>query len=291
MSASVTAIRRNTEKAEGVRTQWLEVTPQMATHWLEGNTHNRPIRDSVVNRYASDMKAGRWKQTHQGIAFDEENVLIDGQHRLYAIIEAETPVVMQVTRGLPIDSQRVVDDGIRRSIVDIMRVFDDTMSGLTSLHVAIAERMIRGLTNSDDARKRTRQEAGAFLKLHWEAISFTVGLFPIPKRVKGVTNAPVLAALARSFYYEDRSKLTRFAQLLSDGMSSTDNDFTVVKLRNWLMGRAIKSGGGAAQVEMYGKTLRALKAFTNNQKVGRSLVVMAEDPYPLPVRNGGKLRA
>ena len=28
----------------------MEVSPDLATRWLEGNTHNRPLRDTVVDR-------------------------------------------------------------------------------------------------------------------------------------------------------------------------------------------------------------------------------------------------
>lgn len=88
-------MKGNTERADHVRTEWKVVTPAMATKWLEeGNTHNRKVRDSVVMRYAADMKAGRWKQTHQGIAFNGDGTLLDGQHRLFAIIEADTEVLL-----------------------------------------------------------------------------------------------------------------------------------------------------------------------------------------------------
>jgi len=63
----------------------LNVSPDMALKWLEGNTHNRPINQAHVNRLAKEITAGRWQLTHQGIAFDTKGILIDGQHRLWAI--------------------------------------------------------------------------------------------------------------------------------------------------------------------------------------------------------------
>ena len=42
---------------------------------------------------ARDMKAGHWRLTHQGIAFDPAGVLIDGQHRLWAIVESDTTLL------------------------------------------------------------------------------------------------------------------------------------------------------------------------------------------------------
>lgn len=288
MMGAATVLKMNTARADRVRTEWKVVTPEMATKWLEGNTHNRTVRDSVVQRYAADMKAGRWKQSHQGIAFDEEGTLIDGQHRLYAIIYAETGVLIQVTYGLPIETQRVIDDGLKRSVVDILRVQDESMGGMSALHAAVGHRMWMGLTSPGNRGNtvRTRQEVGAFIVKHWEAINFAVALFPGAKRVKGVTSAGPIAALARAFYHEDRADIERFARVMSDGMSEEAKDFVAVKLRNYLLTRK-QAAGGVAVIDAYAKTQRALHAFTHNQTVGRNLLPVTEDLYPLPI-NGRK---
>jgi len=49
------------------------------------------------------MKAGRWKLTHVGIAFDINNVLQDGQHRLWAVVFSGRTVEMSVTFNTPAD--------------------------------------------------------------------------------------------------------------------------------------------------------------------------------------------
>lgn len=43
----------------------------------------------VVKGFAEAMSRGEWMVTHQGIAFSSAGVLVDGQHRLAAVIEAE----------------------------------------------------------------------------------------------------------------------------------------------------------------------------------------------------------
>ena len=60
----------------------MTITPTMALNWLEhANTNNRKIIEAYVKKLARDMKAGRWRLTHEGIAFDPHGVLLDGQHR------------------------------------------------------------------------------------------------------------------------------------------------------------------------------------------------------------------
>ena len=68
----------------------MEVGPDLAARWLDGNTHNRPLKQTLVDRFVRDMQAGRWRLTHQGIAFDADGMLIDGQHRLWAIVISAT---------------------------------------------------------------------------------------------------------------------------------------------------------------------------------------------------------
>src|SRR5690349_1505768 len=102
----------------------MEVTPDMAARWLEGNTHNRPLNQAHVERLVKDMKAGRWQLTHQGLAFDDRGVLLDGQHRLWAVIEANVPVNFRVFFNEPPESRLVLDCGKRRSNLDIL-----TLSG------------------------------------------------------------------------------------------------------------------------------------------------------------------
>ncbi|HEY5050458.1 MAG TPA: hypothetical protein VII50_06125, partial [Acidothermaceae bacterium] len=71
-----------------MRSKVQTITPAKAAEWLEANTTNRPVSRTVVRSFAEAMKRGEWIVTHQGIAFDVSGVLIDGQHRLAAVVEA-----------------------------------------------------------------------------------------------------------------------------------------------------------------------------------------------------------
>lgn len=102
----------------------IEITPAMAAEWLLLNNRNRPIRRSTVMTYAADMAAEptRWRYTGDPIRFavDEHGneVLIDGQHRLMAIVRAKRPVRMKVIRGFDHEIQRFIDIGNKRILSD-----------------------------------------------------------------------------------------------------------------------------------------------------------------------------
>jgi hypothetical protein len=103
-----------------IRTQWVLVTPQMAKEFLEANTENRSKREKHVSRIATDMAKGRYQVTHQGLAFDDRGIMIDGQHRCHALVNSETSQWMLVTTGLPKETKNVVDNGAKRRAADFM---------------------------------------------------------------------------------------------------------------------------------------------------------------------------
>jgi hypothetical protein len=143
-------IRFATDKAEIVkngeaistsgplRSQWIDITPALAKTWLENNFRNRPLREDTVKAYARDMILGLWVATHQGIAFNDKDELIDGQHRLSAIVLANKTVRMMVTFGLPsqiagkqMTTMDAVDRGATRSVgqtLDVYRLFEPSIS-------------------------------------------------------------------------------------------------------------------------------------------------------------------
>lgn len=114
---------------DGVNAQWIDIDPGKAAHWLQNNFRNRPISEDVIAAYARDMKNGEWVATHQGIAFNDRDELIDGQHRLHAIIRAGVTIRMMVTFGLPsviegkeVTTMDAVDRGRTRSVADQLRI-------------------------------------------------------------------------------------------------------------------------------------------------------------------------
>lgn len=123
-----------------MKSEIILITPEMAKNWLlcvDANHKNRNIRKNVVSKYARDMKRGGWKLTHQGIAFDVNGHLRDGQHRLSAIVEAGVPVRMLVTFDLEECSYEQIDTNLARTFSDACALSDkrseDALYGNTSV--------------------------------------------------------------------------------------------------------------------------------------------------------------
>jgi hypothetical protein len=65
------------------------------------------------------IKNGTFHSTHQGIAFDTNGNLFDGQHRMMAVIQSGIPILTQVTRDVAIDAWHATDIGRKRTYSDI----------------------------------------------------------------------------------------------------------------------------------------------------------------------------
>lgn len=99
-----------------------EFTPEKAEDALRFNTNNRGVRRRLVDRLSRDMKNGFWRHTGETIKFSRKGRLIDGQHRLLAVVESGTPVWFDVIRGLEDDVQMVIDTGSARTAGDALKM-------------------------------------------------------------------------------------------------------------------------------------------------------------------------
>jgi hypothetical protein len=110
---------------KNMKTEIIKITPQMAKKWIENANHYNPrkiINWNKVRTYSQAMKDGLWTLTHQGIAFDKRGNVVDGQHRLHGIIEANIPVWMMVTTGVDISAVPDMDQGLKRDTATLLNI-------------------------------------------------------------------------------------------------------------------------------------------------------------------------
>ena len=108
-----------------VKVEKIDLDAEQAALLLSVNSGNRPMKRRSVERYVSDMIGGRWMFTGDAIKVDEEGLLLDGQNRCQAVIEAQALVPEEtfsipvlIARGIPRSAQDVMDVGKGRSVSD-----------------------------------------------------------------------------------------------------------------------------------------------------------------------------
>jgi len=105
-----------------MKTRIEKITPEIAEIYLSKNTNNRNLKAKIVEYYADQMRRGQWLLTGQGITFDKDGNLIDGQHRLAAIIKAKTPIEFLIITDVESSTFSVYDTGKLRSASDIFKI-------------------------------------------------------------------------------------------------------------------------------------------------------------------------
>lgn len=113
------------------------ITPEKATEYLQTSIGNRPVSKVYVNTYVNAIQRGEWKNNGVPIIFDYQGHLIDGHHRLNAIVKSNTPVMMSVTRGAEEGSFTTIDCGRSRNLGQII-----AMKGVKNYNAVAA--IVRG---------------------------------------------------------------------------------------------------------------------------------------------------
>jgi hypothetical protein len=100
----------------------IQVTPALAEDWLKKNTNNRDYAEQQVKRLVAQMRDNQWQDNGETIKFSVGGELLDGQHRLMAIVRSGMTQRLLVVRGLARDSFSTIDVGRKRSSADAMKV-------------------------------------------------------------------------------------------------------------------------------------------------------------------------
>jgi hypothetical protein len=233
------------------------VTPGIADEWLKkNNPKNRSIGRNHVARLTADMKAGRWHLTHQGIAFDADGQLVDGQHRLTAVMQSGATVEMAVFfyEG---KAPPGIDMAKSRSFGDELALSGRTGKEMSKRVAAACVAMRTGLIGSCDFPPRSVQVS--IFEIYGDEIESV-----LPK-----TPSSIASIFAAAFAY-------------ARGVSPAEVDAFMIKLFSRvgfdekdperLLDRYIssfRSRDRTANKDAFYKTLRCIKARLEGEKISK----------------------
>jgi hypothetical protein len=249
----------------------MTITPEWAWDVVcNRNRKNRRPRQDRIDKYIKDIINDNWHVINNGIAFTKDGSLADGQHRLLAIADAQRPVEAFVIFGLEEKAIASIDEGASRAIHDVAQ-----MLGITASAKQFA--ITNYILEINGAKRSTpKHESIKMFGRHKEAVDFVSGRL----NKGGIAKAPVMAVCVRAYYNVDRAVLTRFIQILQDGVTKGEHEQPAVALRNWLFAHN-KSSTGPARYETYCKTQYALVKFINETPVSR-LYGLKDEQFPIP---------
>ena len=103
--------------------QVVKITPELATKLLEHNyKKNRNISRERVRFLSKAMKNGEWTFNPNPITVSTAGEVIDGQHRLHAVISSGVSVEMCLMTGVESGVFKNIDSGMRRRPADSLGI-------------------------------------------------------------------------------------------------------------------------------------------------------------------------
>jgi len=251
------------------------VTPGMAAEFLKKNGVNRPIRNTHVNGYAQVIREGGFKTTHQGLAFAFNGTLLDGQHRLLAIIKSGIAVEMMITTGLELDTFDSMDCGVTRKASDRVTFTKgvDRNAKLVAvsggIHILISSRKVKYARNLVSAKViRERYEE---YKISIHTIMDEI-FYKVPAEIKQsfINNRNVLAACVLYHHYHNGEGF-EFASRLFHGAPSDGIDDPILVTRSYM---TRKKPGPKEQMERLFWAMKAYHEGKKSKKPGKE-----KDPF------------
>ncbi len=242
----------------------VNVSPEIAAEWLSQNVKNRGLRPREVAKYASDMSAGDWQWTGETIKFAADGTLLDGQHRLHAIVESGATIPILVVRGLANKAQDNIDNGIRRPYYDVLRLRGEVN---TSVLAAVVRRVCswkagsrRGVSDTPQTNAQLDRTLEAHPELReisaWASNASTYCDLP----------ASILGLAWWVFSEIDLEDAETFFQRFVDGQGLVKGD-PIYELRRTLQGSK-DVRGERSQTYLLAVTIKAWNAYRRGEQVG-----------------------
>jgi hypothetical protein len=251
------------------------VTPEIAKTFL--NTllpGQRRVRKSAVTRYAEDMSAGRWLLTPSPIAIGENGHLLDGQHRLWAVVESGVSVPMFVCYGVPNSAFGALDIGVTRSASDLTggRMSNETIAMVRGALTLCSPFQVYGVSARmviDTAAKNSH------------VVKSIIAVTPSSLAASGNTlrmfTASTRSSLLRGVPYYGLATVLSFAEAIvensSEGIPRTARDYMV----------SSRSGtsNNTDRVTMFKKFSRLLRSYAEGDTQLRRLYASSDTPFPV----------
>lgn len=138
----------------GIQFEVKEITPEEAQNLLVKNIKNRPLNERTVNYYAEQMKNGKWQLNGEAIQFSKGGVLLNGQHRLKAVIKAGVPVTFMLVYNVSEEAFTTYDQQRTRTAADIFSIEGIKKATVVSATSAKTLLLYKGTYTARDGAKR-----------------------------------------------------------------------------------------------------------------------------------------
>lgn len=263
------------------------ISPKEAALWLDTkNAHNRPISQSTVERYTQEIKAGRWKLNGQSVCFGKSGNLMNGQHRLKAIVAANKSIETLVVWGVDDSAFDTIDDGNKRSLGDVFAVSGEQNPALLSSGVRFLWVYATGQIATRDLRKgtiATKPVLEETLKKH-PLLRHSTRFYSLLKQRPGglLISAGMAIGLHYLFALVDEKKADEFFNVLQSGIGLTEGH-PILALRARMISAKRESSSRLTNSATYFYVVTTWNAFASGEPLKR--LAFVQDTPPPEIEN------
>jgi hypothetical protein len=258
------------------------ISPTEAALWLDTkNSNNRPVSQSTVDRYIQEIKSGRWKTNGQPVIFSKSGWLMNGQHRLKAIVAANKSIETLIVWGIDDDAFDTIDDGSQRSLGDVFAIKGEGNPKLLGSGVRFLWVYATGQIATRDLRKgkiATKPLLEQTLERHPGLRQSTKFYAMLKSRPGGLLIAAGMAiGLHYLFALVDEKKADEFFNVLQSGVGLTEGH-PILLLRARLISGKKEASMNLTSLAIYFFTVTTWNAFVSDQPLKRLAVVQDAPP-------------
>ena len=255
------------------------ITPKEAVVWLDTkNAHNRPISQSTVERYTQEIRANRWKANGQSICVGRSGNLLNGQHRLTALVAANTSIECLVVWGVEDSAFDTIDDGNKRSLADVFAVSKELHPALLSAGVRFLWVYATGQIATRDLRRGTIATKPIFedtLKKH-PGLRQSTKFYSLIKSRPGGLLIPAGMAIGLHYLFAlvNDKKADEFFDALQSGIGLMEGHSILMLRARLIAGQS--SSKRLTNSAIYFYTVTTWNAFIENEPMRRLVFVQYE---------------
>jgi hypothetical protein len=254
-----------------------KITPAVASKMLDRNTVNRPITKSWVNSLTDAMVRGEWKLNGEAIKIASTDQLLDGQHRLLALIAASERGVSHietlVVRGLPPPVFDTIDQGKKRSAADIFSIAGEKHSST----LAAAVRGIFCCVHARFGGNVSMQQLEAVLR-DYPTVRYWTGVYAGDKGLRILFPSVLVSVVTMASARHGDDKASEFLARLRDGVGLASGDPRLI-LRDKMMESRTPSKHLSTQAAAT-YIIKAWNAFILGKKMGL-LRLASDEAFPV----------
>lgn len=258
------------------------ITPQLAKIMLGENVNNRRIDRANVDLFARAMRNGEWKVNGEAIKFSRSGRLLDGQHRLLAVIASGRPLTTLVIRDLDDETQQTMDSGKTRTLGDVLGLRGEkSASQLATIARAVylTDQLGAEAAAANDL-KPTRGELIAFIERTPQLADLLAASRTFHSRSNGMLTHSMFSLLWWTLAHVDTEDANRFFTMLADGTNLEAGD-PILLLRTQLLSQPHREGRStrSSRMRVAALTIKAWNKWRDGVRV-RQLRFASGEQFP-----------